>query len=351
MEYLFGEHRMKRVIFLKFAYDVATVREVRTWVGASWSASKKTWYVADSDFYRSKFGLPLEVVGGRVLRRIDAINQSAYQRYVETVQLKGYSASTLRTYSNEFAHFLYDLKKNNVWEFTAERVRSYFVYCTVEAKLSENALHSRMNAVKFYFEKVLGREKFFVDIPRPKKANLLPKVIHGTDIKKLLTTTENLKHNTMLKLAYGMGLRVSEIVNLKIVDVDSRSMRVFLGRAKGKKDRYANLPESVLSQLRLYYKEYKPKDFLFEGQFGGQYSVRSCQLVFKSALKKSGVNKAVGIHSLRHSFATHLLENGTDIRFIQELLGHKDIKTTLLYTNVSDSSIRNIKSPLDGLDF
>ena len=153
----------------------------------------------------------------------------------------------------------------------------------------------------------------------------------------------------MLKLCYGMGLRVSEIVNLKIQHIDSKNMQVFIERAKGKKDRYVNLPETILEQLRMYFKEYKPKEYLFEGQYGGQYSARSVQLVFKNAMKGAKINKSVGIHSLRHSFATHLLENGTDIRFIQELLGHKDIKTTLIYTQVSDKSIRKVKSPLDNM--
>jgi len=161
--------------------------------------------------------------------------------------------------------------------------------------------------------------------------------------------TTNLKHNTMLKLCYGMGLRLSEIINLKIEDIDSKNMQVFIEKSKGKKDRYVNLPESVLEQLRAYYKMYRPKKYLFEGQDGGQYSKRSLQNVFKSALHKAGVNKNVGIHSLRHSYATHLLEQGTDIRFIQELLGHKDLKTTLIYTDVTNNNIRKIRSPLDNL--
>ena len=153
----------------------------------------------------------------------------------------------------------------------------------------------------------------------------------------------------MLKLCYGMGLRVSELVDLKITDIDSKNMQVFVERGKGKKDRYVNLPQSILVQLRQYFKEYSPKNYLFEGQYGGQYSVRSAQSVFSAALKKAKINKKVGIHGLRHSFATHLLETGTDISFIQELLGHKDIKTTLLYTHVSKKAIKNVKSPLDNI--
>jgi integrase/recombinase XerD len=175
-------------------------------------------------------------------------------------------------------------------------------------------------------------------------------VISTKDIKKLFEVTENLKHNTMLKLCYGMGLRVSEIINLKITDIDSGNMQVLVEKSKGKKDRYVNLPESILLQLREYYKVYKPVKYLFEGQYGNEYSIRSAQQVFRNAMTKAKINKQVGIHGLRHSFATHLLESGTDIKFIQELLGHNDIKTTLRYIHVSEKSIKKIKSPLDTMD-
>jgi site-specific recombinase XerD len=276
------------------------------------------------------------------------VNYNAVLRMVETLKLKGYSESTIRTYRYEFAQFLVALKSNSVENCDAEKVRSYLFYCHDHLKLAENTLHSRMNALKFYFEQVLHRDKlFFQDIPRPKKHSQLPKTIHASGIKKMFDVTTNLKHNTTLKLCYGMGLRLSEIVNLKINDIDSRNMQVFIERGKGKKDRYVNLPYSILEQLRAYYKIYRPKKYLFEGQDGGQYAKRSMQNVFKNALKKARINKQVGIHSLRHSYATHLLEQGTDIRFIQELLGHKDLKTTLIYTDVTNNSIRNIRSPLD----
>ena len=232
----------------------------------------------------------------------------------------------------------------------AKKLRSYFLYCINELKLTEATMHSRINAIKFYFEQVLRQEKIFSEIPRPNKPSKLPKVINAKDIKKLFELTTNLKHNTMLKLCYGMGLRVSEIVQLKIKDIDSKNMQVFIERAKGKKDRYVNLPESILPQLRTYFIEYKPKKYLFEGQYGGQYTIRSAQRVFKDALEKAKINKDVGIHSLRHSFATHLLENGTDISFIQQLLGHNDIKTTLIYAHVSKKDLKKIKSPLDNID-
>jgi integrase/recombinase XerD len=349
IKYELAEHAGASVILMHFRYDALLISNVKQLAGVKWSQSKKAWYVRDTEQYRQQFGLAPKPLGEAILPKIDSVNQRAYQIYLETLQLKAYSKNTIRTYCNEFTQLLHIIKGYKVDDLNPDRLRSYFLYCINTLKLSENTLHSRINAVKFYFEQVLRREKFFFEIPRPKKPSILPKAIHAQDIKKLLDATENLKHNTMLKLCYGMGLRVSEIVNLKVSDIDSKNMQVFVERSKGKKDRYVNLPQSVLDQLRAYFKEYKPKNYLFEGQYSDQYSVRSVQKVFSNALKKAKINKSVGIHGLRHSFATHLLEAGTDISYIQELLGHNDIKTTLRYTHVSQKAIKNIKSPLDSI--
>lgn len=344
-----AEHRNKPVIFIYFVYDQKLDAQVRKLIGVKWSRSKKTWYVPDNQQYRKQFGLQLKPCGKEVLLHIHPCNQPALQLLIETLQLKAYSESTVRTYRNEFAQLLYVLKSVDVNTLEGIKLRSYFLYCTNTLQLSENTLHSRINAIKFYFEQVLHKEKLFFEIPRPKKPLQLPKTISARDIKKLFEVTQNVKHNLMLKICYGMGLRVSEVVNIKITDIDSNTMQVFIERAKGKKDRYANLPESILEQLRAYYKLHKPQKYLFEGLQGEQYSIRSVQQVFKNAMKKAGINKVIGIHGLRHSFATHLLENGTDIKFIQELLGHNDIKTTMRYIHVSEQQLKNVKSPLDNL--
>lgn len=196
---------------------------------------------------------------------------------------------------------------------------------------------------------MLHREKFFAKIPRPKKAHTLPKHISPQDVKRLLDHTTNLKHNTMLRLCYGMGLRVSELVALKVSGIDSRNMQVHIRRAKGKKDRLVNLPASILEQIRTYFRQYKPKEFLFEGQYGGGYTAGSAQAVFKQTLKKAGINKHIGIHGLRHPYATHLLQAGTGISHIQQLLGHEKIETTLIYAQVSQHDLKQVKSPLDYL--
>ena len=171
----------------------------------------------------------------------------------------------------------------------------------------------------------------------------------ANDISKILEATKNLKHKTILLLIYSAGLRLNELLELRIGDIDSEAMRIHIRFGKGKKDRYVMLSENVLELLREYYKVYKPNDYLIEGQNGGKYSPKSVQSVFKKSLQKSVVNKRATVHTLRHSFATHLLDDGTDIRYIQELLGHKRLETTQIYTHVSSHSINKIKSPADKL--
>lgn len=344
-----GNHNNTAVIWINFPNNTQLKNHLNEFVKVKWSQTHKSWYCTDHTHYREIFGLPQKSIGQNALLQICPVNRTAYEKFRETLILKGYSQSTIKTYLAEFSQLLFILKTNPVNGLTTERLRSYLFYCSQQLKLSENQIHSRMNAIKFYFEQVLHRPNIFFDIPRPKKPSLLPKGLSRKEIERMLSVTENVKHKLILKLCYGMGLRVSEIVKLKICDINSESMKVCIANAKGKKDRYVNLPASVLAELRDYYKAFAPKEFLFEGQQGGQYNIRSAQAVFKQAMKKARVYKKVGIHSLRHSYATHLLEYGTDIAFIQKLLGHKDIKTTLLYTHLADKDITKVKSPLDRL--
>jgi len=343
-------HNNKAIILVQFEKDAAMIARLRQkFPAARWSNTHKSWYVPDTDTNRSALGIAPKLAGKDVLAKISIENQHALQRLVEQLQLKAYSPSTIRTYTIEFAQLLYVLKSFEVQNLDAERLRAYFLYCINTLKVKEAQLHSRLNAVKFYFEQVLGRPKFMVAIPRPKKPQTLPKVLSTKDIERLFMQTQNDKHLLMLQLCYGMGLRVSEIVRIKVPHIDSDRMQVMIAAAKGKKDRYVPLPQSVLIPLRKYYLAYKPKDYLFEGQDGGQYAIRSVQAVFKNAMRNARIHKQVGIHGLRHSYATHLLEYGTDISFIQQLLGHNDIKTTQLYTHVAQTDLAKIVSPLDKL--
>ena len=330
-QFSIGKHYNNDVIFIHFPYNPQLQKELREkFSSVKWSTSLKCWYLPDINSIRKEIGLSQKTeVGKGVIGRIHPVNLSALQQMHETLLLKSYSPNTIRTYCIEFSQLLYLLKDIPVETLTADRLRSYFLYCVTKLQLSENIIHSRMNAIKFYFEQVLHREKMiFEGIPRPKKKSSLPKVLSKHDITKIFAQVENPKHLLMLKLCYGMGLRVSEIVNLKITNIDSKRMLVHIEGAKGKKDRYVTLPVSILDDLRNYYCSCCPKTYLFEGQYGGQYAIRSVQVVFKKAMQKAKINKTVGIHGLQHSYATHLLECGTDMVFIQKLLGHKDVKTT-----------------------
>lgn len=343
-------HRQKNIIAIRFVKDKTLIALLRKTLNCKWSQTMQAWYCADTPSNRKLCQLPEKYYGKEVLAKLSEHNRQQLELLKDQLLLKSYSPATIRTYTQEFAQLLYILRNHKVATLTDEQLKSYFLYCVKKLKLSENHIHSRMNAVKFYFEQVLHRSKIFYDIPRPKKALQLPKALTKQEITKLIRATKsNVKHNLILRLCYGMGLRVSEVVNITLHDIDSENMRVLVARGKGKKDRFVNLPQSVLEDLRIYYRQYKPQKYLFEGMHGRQYSLRSAQDVFKQAMKKACIYKNVGIHSLRHSYATHLLEYGTDISHIQKLLGHNDVKTALKYTHISDSNIAAIKSPLDNL--
>ncbi|APG65392.1 integrase [Tenacibaculum todarodis] len=345
-----GEHRKRNVIWISFQYKQNLVNDLKKrFPSAKWSQSNKSWYLPDLPSVRTVLGITQDTKPIKLLNKIGDNNKIALLKFHEQLVLKAYSPNTIRMYEAEFTHLLIILKHNSVDDLSHKRLKDYFLYCVRVLNMGERKMNGKINAIKFYFEKVMHKPQMFFDIPRPKKPSTLPKMLSKSEIKKLFKQVANQKHLLALKLCYGMGLRVSEIVNIKISNIDSNRMQVLIEGAKGKKDRYVNLPESVLELLREYYKAYKPKNWLFEGQYGGAYSARSVQAVFKRAMKNAGIKKQIGIHGLRHSYATHLLESGADLRFIQQLLGHYNIKTTQIYTHVSNTATSKIKSPLDVL--
>ncbi len=278
-----------------------------------------------------------------------ADNIVAYNDFVTMIQLKGYSASTLRTYSDAFYQLLRLLKTIPVQTLTKQHIHSY-LFWLLKRGCSENHVHTVVNALKFYFEQVEKRPKEFYNLPRPKKPQKLPSILGEKEVERLIKAVWNLKHQALLMTAYSAGLRVSELVNLKVMDIDSSRMILHIRQGKGKKDRMVTLSETLLTTLRKYYAVYKPKEYLFEGEKGAPYSTRSAQLVLHGAKKEAGIYKQGSIHSLRHAYATHLLESGIDVRYIQDLLGHKSLTTTMLYTHVAKRDSKVIKSPLDRLN-
>ena len=287
-----------------------------------------------------------------ILQNISHYNLQLLQTAMELLQLKGYSTSTQKTYRNEVAVFLQTLKNIKADSLVTEDIRKYIHNCIHKQQLSENTIHSRLNALKFVYEQVLGHERFFVEIPRPKKHLQLPKVLGEEELRRLFASPKNLKHKAILFVAYSAGLRVSEVINLRLQDIDRERKQLFIHCSKGKKDRYVGLSPMVLDVLEQYYKmsEVKPENYLFEGpEKGKPYTARSAQQIFSDARKKAGILKSLSFHNLRHSFATHLLEKGVDVIFIKEILGHFNIETTQRYLHVKKEFLINIESPLDNL--
>ncbi len=374
-------HRSQESIAIRFPFNAAISNLVKMVPDAKWSRTHGCWYIPlDKEHHRrlvsavGKEAVVEQEELKRYLQQRKAIvtqpdkpltkatvslivayplndeNTEALKRYKEMLLLKAYSPRTIHTYCNTFHHLLRLLKERKVADLDKASILSYLLWLITKQGHSETHIHTTINAIKFYYEKVLGRPSEFYDIPRPRKPWKLPEVLAMEEVAILIGKVDNLKHRAMLMTGYSAGLRVSEIVNLKIRDIDSKRMMIHIHGAKGKKDRLVPLSHKLLAGLREYVRLYKAKEYLFEGQGGAAYSTRSVQLVLAEAKRKAGITKKGSVHSLRHSYATHLMESGTDIRFIQELLGHNDITTTMRYTHVSKKDIGKIESPLDKLN-
>ncbi len=276
--------------------------------------------------------------------------QEIISRFIKQARIENYSEATVKNYASALKLFLQWVSELKVSKISQDDIQNYLYYCKQEKLYSFSSMKQVLATIRFLYGKVFHQPIPQVLDIKLRKPVYLPTVLSAKDISELIRVTNNLKHKTILLLIYSGGLRLGELLNLRIGDIDSEAMKIHIRQAKGKKDRYIMLSEKTLSMLRNYYKKYQPHDFLIEGQKGGKYSPTSVQSVFKTALKKSGIKKKVTVHSLRHSFATHLLDEGTDIRYIQELLGHKRLETTQIYTHVSSHSINKIKSPADKLD-
>lgn len=260
-----------------------------------------------------------------------------------------YSLSTIKSYSSYFLQFCRYYHTLDIDDLAKKQINAYILELIKEKQMSTSQQNQRINAIKFYYEKILGRNKEYYDLYWPKRETVLPKVLSQSEVKLILDQIINMKHKCIISLIYSAGLRRNEVINMKITDIDSKRMLIFISAAKGKKDRYTLLSESLLKLLRIYYISFKPKYYLFEGAAGNKYSPTSIANILKKAARNASIIKRVTPHMLRHSFATHLLEQGTDLRFIQQLLGHSSSKTTEIYTHVSNHSLQKIKNPLDNL--
>ena len=271
--------------------------------------------------------------------------------YLELLEQKRYSPSTIKTYRAYFSDFVEYHKGRNIDRLKVADINRYILYLVNEKKISVSQQNMRINAIKFYYEQVKGgKRQYYGGITRAKEYKTVPEVLSKNEIKRILDQLSNIKHHCMISLVYSAGLRRSELLNLTPKDINSEMMSVRI-MGKGKKCRYSLLSPKLLEELRRYFREYRPKKWLFEGETPGQpYSASALVKVLKEAAQRAGIKHRVHVHMLRHSFATHLLEQGTDLHTIQELLGHNDIKTTAIYLHTSNAHKAKIPNPLDSLD-
>ncbi len=269
--------------------------------------------------------------------------------YERALVLKGYSHHTLRAYLAAFRKFLVYCAESNldVKRFDKHAIELYLYRLVDKDNISESMQNLMINAIKFYYETLLHGDRSVYNLQRPKKPLTYPKVLSEAEVLRLINMPKNIKHRAILYTMYSAGLRISEVVNLKCADVHGDDGYIFIKAAKGKKDRRTVLSEKLLCLLRDYVREYQPKVWLFEGQHGGQYSETSIRAIFERARLHAGIRQQCSPHTLRHSFATHLLEHGMNLRYIQVLLGHSSTKTTEIYTHVAEVNSRRFKSPLD----
>lgn len=331
----------------------------------SWDTKNKWWSIPYSEIFLKQLKVYIESLGLKFIykeepeieqkvKRISAYDIPNYKTCPEEFKLKikelRYSERTEKTYKNALEDYLNYHHSVDIDRLNESHIQSFLRHLVMERNVSTSYQNQAINAIKFYYERVLGgqRKTYFID--RPKKEKSLPVVMSEEEVVRILRSVDNLKHKAILMVIYSAGLRVSECINLKIKDIDSNRMQIRVEQAKGKKDRYTILSLKTLQVLRAYFQAYRPEIYLFEGQTGGVYSARSIQNILKIAVSKAGIQKEVTVHTLRHSFATHLLEKGTNLRYIQSLLGHSSSKTTEIYTHITTKGMEQLRSPLDDLD-
>ncbi len=271
------------------------------------------------------------------------------EEFLQKLELKQYALNTAKTYINLFERFINHYKNKELTHINENDIRLYLQELVQQGK-SHSYINQMINSIKFYYEVVLEMPNRFYSIERPIKKESLPKVISLEEVEAIIKNTNNIKHKCIVSLLYSSGLRRNELLNLKLQDIDSKRMVITIKNGKGNKDRQTILSPSVLQDLRTYYKLWKPQEYLFEGPCNKRYTASSILRIVKTAAKKAGIKKNITPHMLRHSFATHLLENGTDLRYIQVLLGHNSSRTTEIYTQVAINNIKAIKSPIELLN-
>ncbi len=359
-----GDKRLKLI----FDYNAELIQEIRKIPGCRWSATMKCWHVADDEENRIMFNAEQEQFGSGkseiklpkwhsdktdkestlhkqrefILKNVPV---KLFERYLRN---KRYSKQTIESYTCAVKNYFGFLMKKPE-EVTDEDFFNYNYRCLVEQGLSRSTQNMIISGLRLFYKR-FGNSKISMDIlERPKRQYKLPVVLSAQEVKRMIELTRNLKHKVVICMLYSAGLRKSELMHLKLNDIDSTRMVITVQQGKGARDRTVTLSQKVLDLLREYYKAYRPGLLLIEGQGGGVYSAESISKIVKRAAQLARIRKRVTPHTLRHSYATHLLESGVDLRYIQVLLGHKSSKTTEIYTHVSNHCLSSIKSPIDNL--
>jgi len=330
------ENRYKIKVY-SFKFEKKHAKKIRI---CYFSGSQHSWVMPRDEYCLKQF-----------LELFKSKKGDVFQNLEVQLAKKGYSDNTIKAYKRHIKHFFDYFKETKPEDLTDDNVKEYILYLIKSKDISFSYQKLVVSSIKYYFEKVLRREPKSYKFALPKSTERkLPVILSKNEIKRILDCTNNLKHKTVLTTIYSCGLKLHEVVNLKIIDIDSPKHKILIRGGIGKKDRSTILPEELLKLLRKYFLKYKPKVWLFEGIEDHKYSVKSVQKAFYQALQSSSVNKKVSIRSLRHSFATHLLEAGENLRYVQELLGHKSIKTTKIYTHTAMLYLGKIVSPFDSMD-
>ena len=350
---------------LIFGYQNALRLQIKKYPYCSWDAKNKWWSIPFSDLYLNEIqalaletGLKVtyeeEADGSSGVKRITAYDIPNYRQCPEEMILqmkeKRYSERTIKVYAGMFTEFINYYHKFDIDTINEAQIISFLRYLVMDRKVSTSYQNQAINAVKFYYEKVLKGQRKFYFIERPNSEITLPVVFNEEEVIRLFSSVSNIKHKCMLMLAYSAGLRLGEIVRLKLSDIDRERMQIRVEESKGRKDRYTKLSARFLVTYDKYLEEHKPVEYVFNGAKGGIYSESSVQNMMSTTLKKAGITKEASIKTLRHTFATHSLENGVDLRYIQSMMGHASSKTTEIYTHITTRGFDQIKSPMDILE-
>ncbi|MCF7793958.1 MAG: site-specific integrase [Candidatus Cloacimonetes bacterium] len=331
-------------IALIFKYDREVIDLIKQIEGRKWSVNDKFWHIP----YQEEV---IQKLNKQFKDKLEFVEYSEVPaEYIDALVREDYNESTIKTYSQNFRKFLKHYPNTKPADITPDQIRKYIVYLVEEKKCSPSYQNNAITAIRFYYTKVLDRELDDYYAPRPHRPKSTPKVLNEHEVATILKYVTNLRDKCMIFLVYSAGLSPSEIIYLKPEHIDSKAMKIFISSAKGDKDRYVVLAEKLLVFLQKYFKQYKPKMWLFESNPGKQYSKRKLQKAFQTAVKRSGIKKTATLTILKNSFAVHLIEKGVDIRYIQKMLGHKQTKTTMKYLKASKKDIKAITSPLDNLE-